>query len=228
MQYKYAFILFLTEHHISILEVGRKKRKQCYDIPWWGTKHLWAIREYNSRSICELCFISKSLQNLQVTKIRKWDEMTLFQSHSTSQPLNEDMLATPQIPQVWGKVFGINLMLAHILNSYVYVYFILTFTRDEQRSKCGGACWQSLTIKSDHQLRQKEEKLTNLNTYAFTIDKVPHVFGYYYFVGVDRISSAVLWGVSHEGRLIDREARDQEQEGNSDTRVIQVQAVSMT
>ena len=37
---------------------------------------------------------------------------------------------------------------------------------------------------------------------------------------VDRISSAVLRGVSHEGRLIDRGARDQEQEGNRDTRVI--------
>ena len=38
---------------------------------------------------------------------------------------------------------------------------------------------------------------------------------------VDRISSAVLRGVSHEGRLIGRGARDQEQEGNRDTRVIQ-------
>ena len=44
---------------------------------------------------------------------------------------------------------------------------------------------------------------------------------------VDRISSAVLRGVSHEGRLIGREACDQEQEGNRDTRVRQVQAVSM-
>ena len=31
---------------------------------------------------------------------------------------------------------------------------------------------------------------------------------------VDRISSVVLRGVSHEGRLIGREACDQEQEGN--------------
>ena len=45
---------------------------------------------------------------------------------------------------------------------------------------------------------------------------------------VDRISLAVLQGVSHEGRLIGREACDQEQEGNRDTRVRQVQAVSMT
>ena len=34
---------------------------------------------------------------------------------------------------------------------------------------------------------------------------------------VDRISSAVLRGVSHEGRLIGRGARDQEQEDNIDT-----------
>ena len=34
---------------------------------------------------------------------------------------------------------------------------------------------------------------------------------------VDRISSAVLRGVSHEGRLIGRGACNQEQEGNKDT-----------
>ena len=45
---------------------------------------------------------------------------------------------------------------------------------------------------------------------------------------VDRISSAVLRGVSHEGRLLGREACDQEQEGNRDTQVRQVQAVYMT
>ena len=39
---------------------------------------------------------------------------------------------------------------------------------------------------------------------------------------VDRISSVVLRGVSHEGRLIGREACNQEQEGNKDTRVRQV------
>ena len=39
---------------------------------------------------------------------------------------------------------------------------------------------------------------------------------------VGRISSAVLQGVSHEGRLIDREAYDQEQECNRDTQVRQV------
>ena len=30
---------------------------------------------------------------------------------------------------------------------------------------------------------QKEEKLTILNTYEFTINQVPYVFGEYYFVG---------------------------------------------
>jgi hypothetical protein len=30
---------------------------------------------------------------------------------------------------------------------------------------------------------QKEEKLANLITYAFTINQVSHVFGEYYFVG---------------------------------------------
>ena len=36
---------------------------------------------------------------------------------------------------------------------------------------------------------------------------------------VDRISSVVLRGVSHEGRLIGRDACSREQEGNRDTRV---------
>ena len=45
---------------------------------------------------------------------------------------------------------------------------------------------------------------------------------------VDRISSAVLRGVSHEGRLIGRDACNREQEGNRDTRVRQVHAVSTT
>ena len=44
---------------------------------------------------------------------------------------------------------------------------------------------------------------------------------------VDKRYSAVLRGVSHEGRLIDRGARNQEQ-GNRDTRVRQVRAVCRT
>ena len=38
-------------------------------------------------------------------------------------------------------------------------------------------------------------------------------------VCVDRISSVVLRGISHEGRLIGRDACDREQEGNRDIRV---------
>ena len=45
---------------------------------------------------------------------------------------------------------------------------------------------------------------------------------------IDRISSAVLREVFHEGRLINRGARNQEQEGNRDTRVRHVRAVCMT
>ena len=45
---------------------------------------------------------------------------------------------------------------------------------------------------------------------------------------VDRISSAVLREVSHEGRLIGGGACNQEQEDNRDIRVRQVRAVSTT
>jgi len=48
-----------------------------------------------------------------------------------------------------------------------------------------------------------------------------------FVVIVDRISSTVLGGVSHEGRLISRCARNQEQEGNRDVRVRQVWAISV-
>ena len=45
---------------------------------------------------------------------------------------------------------------------------------------------------------------------------------------VDRISSTVLLGVYHKGRLIGGGARNQEQEDNIDTRVRQVWVVSTT
>ena len=43
---------------------------------------------------------------------------------------------------------------------------------------------------------------------------------------IDRISLAVLRGVSHEGRLIGRGACNQEQEGDRDTRVSQVRPLA--
>ena len=45
---------------------------------------------------------------------------------------------------------------------------------------------------------------------------------------IDIISSTILRGVSHEGRLIGRDACNREQEGNRDTRVRQVRTVSET
>jgi hypothetical protein len=53
----------------------------------------------------------------------------------------------------------------------------------QAKVKLRGSCWV-FKIKSIHQLRhKKEEKLTILNTYAFTIDQVPHVFGDDCFAG---------------------------------------------
>ena len=45
---------------------------------------------------------------------------------------------------------------------------------------------------------------------------------------IDRILSAVHRGAPRDGRLIGRRACNQEQEGNRDTQVIQVQAVGTT
>ena len=47
--------------------------------------------------------------------------------------------------------------------------------------------------------------------------KISDCIGWASYIHVDRISSAVLRGVSHEGRLIGREACNQEEEGNRDT-----------
>ena len=47
------------------------------------------------------------------------------------------------------------------------------------------------------------------------------------FIAIDRISSVVLRGVSHEGGLISRAACNREQEGNRDTRVRQVWAIGI-
>jgi hypothetical protein len=47
-----------------------------------------------------------------------------------------------------------------------------------------GWCWWSLTINLTHQLRHKRGETSNLCTYAFIIDSIPHVFGDYCFVGL--------------------------------------------
>ena len=49
---------------------------------------------------------------------------------------------------------------------------------------------------------QKEEKVTNLITYAFTINQVPHVFGEHYFVGHNHI-----YGMTHRKALFDTDLR---------------------
>ena len=65
----------------------------------------------------------------------------------------------------------------------------------------------------------------------FTIESSTDLDNMIFPVGstfVDGISLVVLRGVSHEGRLIGSGVRNQEQEGNRDTRVRQVQVVSTT
>ena len=40
---------------------------------------------------------------------------------------------------------------------------VLTFTRDEQRAKCGGSCWWSLTTLFDRQLLHKIQPYCGIN-----------------------------------------------------------------
>ena len=40
---------------------------------------------------------------------------------------------------------------------------VLTFTRDEQRAKCGGSCWRSLTTNFDRQLLHKKGLKCGIN-----------------------------------------------------------------
>jgi hypothetical protein len=69
MQCKYAFISFPTRAWHKLLKVGRERH--CCDVPWWEFIHHWVIQEYHLRSTCDLCFYSKKLQKLQVTKMQK-------------------------------------------------------------------------------------------------------------------------------------------------------------
>ena len=66
-----------------------------------------------------------------------------------------------------------------------------------------------------------EPNFKNSKMYSVTLQRV--ILKHFENDSVDRISSAVLWGVPHEGRLIGRGAWDQEQEGNRDTWVRHVQ-----
>jgi hypothetical protein len=72
---------FLPELYISFLEVGRKRR-QCYDMPWWGTKHHCAIWEYHSRSTYELCFISKDYKNSKLLRCENGKRWLCFRAVS--------------------------------------------------------------------------------------------------------------------------------------------------
>ena len=69
----------LPKLHISLLEIGRKRR-QCYDMHCWGTKHHRVIREYHSRSTCELCFISKDYKNSKLLKCENGKRWLCFRA----------------------------------------------------------------------------------------------------------------------------------------------------
>ena len=78
---------FLSKLHICFLEVRRKKALLWYALVRNQTplsnlrvpfeEYMWTM------------FYFKRLQNLQVTKMWKWEEITLFRSRSNSQPLKE-------------------------------------------------------------------------------------------------------------------------------------------
>jgi len=52
----------LLELHISFLEVGRKRR-HCYDVPWWGIIDHGATLEYHLRRSLSYVFICKNYKN---------------------------------------------------------------------------------------------------------------------------------------------------------------------
>ena len=72
-----------------------------------------------------------------------WDDFVSKLFHfSTAQ---EDILATPHIPRVWGLCWN-NHYASSISWIAIFMFtFIFTFTQDEQRSKCGGVYWRTLT-----------------------------------------------------------------------------------
>jgi hypothetical protein len=88
MQMQVCVHIFLPELHISFLEVGRKKA-----MLWYGLGEEPNTIERSESTIqgvhVNYALFQKVYKNLQVTKIRKWDEMTLFWSPSTFQPLKK-------------------------------------------------------------------------------------------------------------------------------------------
>ena len=93
----------------------------------------------------------------------EWDGYVSELFHfSTAQ---EDMLATPHIPQVWG-MFWDNLYDSFISWIAMFMFTLSSsFPRDEQRFKCGGTCWRSLSHKI---WQSKWTKMTTFHVYSMS------------------------------------------------------------
>jgi hypothetical protein len=72
--------------------------------------------------------------------------MTLFQELFHISTTQGNMLANATNPTCIKNVLELLLCKSYILECYAHDYFCsLTLLEDEQRTKCGGACWRCLT-----------------------------------------------------------------------------------
>ena len=89
----------------------------------------------------------------------------------------------------------------YILGYYAHDYFYLeALLKDEQRAKCGGVCWRSLTTISNYQYKTKIGEIQQTYTHAFIIDIVTLVLEIYYFVGLILKYKGIIVKIRHPSK----------------------------
>ena len=120
MQYKYAFKLSLPKLHISFLEVGRKRRQKL-KMPWWGNKHFEGFENTIWGMHVNYVLFQKNL-----SKLLRWENGMRWLCSRAVPFLNRSRryVSHSTYPASIRYVLGLDLWQFHILNCYVYVYFI--------------------------------------------------------------------------------------------------------
>jgi len=70
---------------------------------------------------------------------------------------------------------------------------VLTFTRDEQKDKCGGFCWQSISTNSDRQLLHKTNAYLGINARIGLFTNEFHRCSFGMYVGDFELELQQIW-----------------------------------
>ena len=128
---------------------SRKEIRQHCDMPWWGTKHIY---ERSERIIwgAKICL---HFQNQMKTQVSELIDARGFESMLFHYSITQDNVVDTQ------KFIGLGEAWNNLYADYIWrrwpILVPWTLLEDEQRAKCGGACWRSLTHISNCQLSHK-------------------------------------------------------------------------